>query len=373
MDTKVAHDPDLLKYYKKLHDQFHWSVPKTSKCLKMYGIPLDEQLVERSVLECRYCNELQRAAPLAKLKFRESPELPFDEIHLDHVIKKNEQKSSHGYIAGFTIKCALTRYFFIYPVKDVTTRTVVNELRNCFMAVARIPKKIYADNAFDSATIRDFCRRNNIELTFRAANLSRSVSVESTHRLLHQKVKSILGSKSQANWHEAAWKAAISLNCQPNGSTGFTPYYLFHCKHPERLPGMQLTHRNIDQHWLYDLKIARMNADHERKLRSSDYVHKQFELGESVIIRPDNSKNAKSMPATVVQDNGGATMIVKLENRARPIPVHKGMVYLQKHSRAWKRLNKITDTIQPNEIATKEDSESPTMPVSTRTRSRMKM
>ena len=125
----------------------------------MYGLPIKEALIKRSIIECPYCNSTQRAAPLSKLKFRENPDYPFAEIHIDHIIKKGPNKSSHGHTAGFTIKCALTRYFFCYPVGDVKTRTVVNELQNCFMATSRIPKKIYADNAFDSSTIRDLVEK----------------------------------------------------------------------------------------------------------------------------------------------------------------------------------------------------------------------
>ena len=370
LETAAKSDEELLQLYKNIHSNFHWSYEKSLKSLKMYGLPIKDDLIKRSVLECQYCNKLQRVAPLSKLKFRENPEFPFSEIHVDHIIKKGPNKSSFGHTAGFTIKCALTRFFFCYPVNDVKTRTVVNELQNCFMATCRIPKKIYADNAFDSMTMREFCKRHNIDLAFRAANLSRSVSVESTHRRLHEKINSLLGSKEPSKWHEVAWKASIAINCQHNESTGFTPYYLFYGKHPPSLPGTDIpVLTKFDHQWRIDLKIAKMNADLKRRSQSSDYKYKHFRPDDNVLIRPDNSKNARSMSAQVIEDKGGATMQVKLSDRARPISVHKGMVFIEKFSDTWYRMNpEIKNRYRQKSIdpRSKEISE----PVAKRTRSR---
>ena len=342
---KLATDceKDLFIYYKKLHNNFHWSVKKTTEALKMYGIPVNEDLITEAWLECPFCQQFKRASPLSKLKFRQAPERPFDEIHIDHIIKSGEQTSSFGEVAAFTVKCALTRYFFVFPCKDLQIRTVVTQLRNLFMSVGRQPKAIYGDNAFDSKTLRDLCESENIALAFRATHLSRSVSVESTHRRLHEKIKSLLGKRGPSHWHEVAFKAAMAINCQPNDTIGFSPYYLFYGHHPMTLGSLDVpTNVEIDQHWLNDLKIAKGMADSKRKAKSADYNYPKFSPGHVVYIRPDNSKNASSLMGTVLEDNGGATLIIKLENRARPLPVHKGMVFAKKYSDAWKLLNNST-------------------------------
>ena len=368
-------DTQLLEYYRKLHLNFHWSVPKTVSALKTYGIPVNEDLITEAWLECPFCQKYKRAAPLSKLKFRESPEKPLDELHLDHIIKKNENKSSFGDVAGFTAKCALSRYFFCFPVKDVKIRTVVTQLRNLFMTVGRVPKRIYADNAFDCATMLDFCEKENIEIAFRASNLSRSVSVESTHRRFHEKVASILGNRSPSFWHEVCWKAAMALNCQPNENTGFSPYYLFYGKHPDTLGSHEIaTNVDFDQDWLYDLKIAKHRSESKRQAKSSNYKYPVFNIGHEIFIRPDNSKNAVSMKGEVVSDSGGATLVVKLQNRAKPIPVHKGMVFAKKYSEAWKLLNGTNRDF--HQIATKSvhfEEPDTSIPVSANTRSKSRV
>ena len=370
---RTQSEKELLQYYRSLHSNFHWSVPKTIKALKMYGIPVNEDLVTESWLECPFCQEFKRAAPLTKLKFREAPEKPFDEVHMDHIIKRNEHSSSFGDTAGFTVKCALSRYFFCFPVKDVKIRTVVTQLRNCFMSVGRVPKKLYADNAFDCKTLHDFCKSENIELAFRASNLSRSVSVESTHRRLHEKINSLLGRRNQSAWHEVAWKATMALNCQPNENVGFTPHYLFFGKHPETLGSNEVSvNVRYDKDWLNDLKIAKSISDRNRSQKASNYKYPTFLEGQSVHIRSDNSKHAHSLEGVVQADNGGATLVVKLLNRMKPIPVHKGMVFVKKYSEAWKLLNK-TERDFHEFIGEKESRDDVgTTPVGHRTRSRSK-
>ena len=184
----------------------------------------------------------------------------------------------------------------------------------------------------------------------------------------------LLGCNSKTLWHEVAWKAAMALNCQPNESTGFSPFYLFYGKQPEIL-GSHDTFTNIqfDEHWLYDLKIAKLRADSIRQSKASNYKYPMFLAGHEIFIRPDNSKNALSMLGEVFSDTGGATLVVKLQNRSKPISVHKGMVFVKKYSDAWKLLNDTNRDFHEmmNRSVSFEDIEDH-VPVSANTRSKAK-
>ena len=164
----------------------------------------------------------------------------------------------------------------------------------------------------------------------------------------------------------------MAINCQPNESTGFTPYYLFHGRHPAVLGSHDVpTNITFDSHWLNDLKIAKMRADAQRKAKSAEYVYPKFLSGQQIFIRPDNSKHAATMTGEVVTDEGGATLLVQLENRAKPIPVHKGMVYARKYSDAWKLLNNTNrDFHEMVPTKPRRECEEQYTPVATRTRSR---
>ena len=258
-EPEIQNDEDkqLYIFYRDLHNANHWSVDKTVTRLKSLGKPVKKDLIEEAWLKCPYCQPLKKVAPLSKLKFRETPELPFDEVHIDHIIKNKERKSSHGHRAGFTLKCALTRYFTCFPVKDVQIRTVVERLQDTFQSTGKIPRKIYADNAFDTTTMRNFCEQHKIDIAFRASNLSRSVSVEATHRRFHEKVDSFLGDRKQSQWHEVAWQAAMALNGQPHESIGFSPYFLFLGKQPAFSGSREVpTHAIQDDVWTTCLPVS---------------------------------------------------------------------------------------------------------------------
>ena len=362
---------DLFEYYRKLHNQFHWSVEKTIKSCKQYGIPVDKDLIEEAWLECQFCQEYKKSAPLAKLKFRENPHRPFEEIHIDHIVKKNQFKSNHGYTGALTVKCALTRYVLCYPVKDLQITTVVKELRNAFMAVGRIPAHIYSDNAFDCATMHTFCKENKIQIAFRASGLSRSVSVESTHRRLHEKIASMLGDKQPNRWHEVIWKAAMSLNCQVHDTVGFTPYYLFHGHNPEYLGSTNIPHNvEQDKHWTYDLAIAKALADSNRLKLSDNYKYPTYVPGDKLAIKIENTKNSSPMFGEVIRDEGGATAVIKLEGRAKPLPFHKGMLYAKKLSPEWCRLTGATRDFSNFRTQRKHQKQQVIEPISKRLRSR---
>ena len=332
---------ELLAYYRRLHSNFHWSVNKTLKSLPVYGIPVDKELVLEAWMECAHCGATKKAAPVSKLKFRETPEMPMDEIHIDHVIKEGDKKSIFGHKAAVTIKCALTRYFVCFPMKTVQIRSTIDNLQNFFMSVGRKPMKIYADNAFDTVNMESFCKRHAIGVSFRPSKMSRSVSVESTHRRLHEKVASLLGERRHSYWHEVLWEAVMSINCQPHDSTGFTPYYLFHGHHPEKLGDCQIpVNPSADKYWEYDLKIAKAISDQKRMEKSSNYTFPQFLPGQRVQIKADNSKFAGHLDGEILEDSGGATAFIKLDNRFKPLLFHKGHIHAKKHSEAWKTLNK---------------------------------
>ena len=368
-------DRELLDYYRRLHKTFHWSIEKTIKTCKAYGIPVNQDFIEEAWLECEFCQKFKRSAPLAKLKYRENPEGPFEEIHIDHIIKRNENKSIHGHTAALTVKCALTRYVMCFPVKDVQITQVVKELRNCFMITGRIPRRIYSDNAFDCTTMLKFCKDNKITIAFRASNLSRSVSVESTHRRLHEKVASMLGSKSKSHWHEVIWKAAMSLNCQTHDVVGFSPYYLFHGHQPKYLGASDVPcDVEQDTYWKYDLKIAKGLADTFRKSQSSDYTYPTYLPGDRLAIKIENTKNSKPMFGEIVEDKGGATALIKLDGRFKPIPFHKAMLYARKLSPEWIRLTGATrdfDDLRKLEDDSK-DADETVEPIAKRLRKRLK-
>ena len=70
---------------------------------------------------------------------------------------------------------------------------------------------------------------------------------------------------------------------------------------------------------------------------------------------------------TIIEDNGNSSLLLQLENRKRPILVHKGMVFVKKLTDAWRLLQ----GTNRNFIEFPNEKEGPTSePVAHRTRSK---
>ena len=94
-----------------------------------------------------------------------------------------------------------------------------------------------------------------------------------------------------------------------------------------------------------------------------------FLPGQKIQIKSDNSKFASHYEGEIVEDHGGATALIKLENRKKPLLFHKGHIYAEKYSDAWKLLNKTTrDFSEMKPTAVKTDE--PSQPIAKRTRSK---
>ena len=167
----------------------------------------------------------------------------------------------------------------------------------------------------------------------------------------------------------------MALNCQVHDIVGYTPYYLFHGHLPEYLGSSDVpVNTQQDRHWKYDLKIAKSLADAHRKEQSSDYDYPTYLPGDRLAIKIENTKNSKPMFGEIVEDKGGATAIVKLDGRFKPLPFHKAMLYAPKLSPEWARLTGATRDF--SDILNKQQRTSPNVgsevqePIARRLRSR---
>ena len=72
----------------------------------------------------------------------------------------------------------------------------------------------------------------------------------------------------------------------------------------------------------------------------------------------------------VIRDEGGATAVIKLDGRAKPLPFHKGMLYAKKLSPEWCRLTGATRDFSNLRTKRNQQKSQVTEPISKRLRSR---
>ena len=324
-----------------VHKHCHWSLEKTLKTFQSAGISIPRKVVAASIERCQTCQNPRKIAPLSKLHPKPTPQEPFHELHMDFVDKKGDRMSRRGHVSILTVICAMSRYAFAFPMKRFTIMPVIDELARLFAIVGRIPTLLYADNAFQFTGLQEFCDSHGITLRLRASHLSRSVMVERFHRTLHVRLHSFMG-EYERNWDTHLGKAVTSINTQVSDATGFTPYFLlFGHEHP-----LTADVERQNKEWQDCKVIAIAKSDMEKQRYTNDtYNFPTLSPGTEVVVKYDPGKNGKKFDGKVTHDEGGAELTVKLQNRAIPIRVHKGMVLVFKGTDGYRQVfNPSTDT-----------------------------
>jgi len=322
----------LEEYYRELHENSHFSVKKAELVLKAAKIRVIPELIYKVWRECESCDLRRRVAPSTKLKPEDAVTYPLDLIHIDFISKDRAHlRGTDGHVGIFTAVDEASRFFFAMPVERLTIRPILVFLGVIMSITGHHIKAIKADNAFDCNAMEVFCENNKIAISYRPSNSSRSVLVETYHRFLHAKISAFSGGNPQ-HFAKYLHKAVTALNCQVSDTTHFSPYYLLYGRQPESINTAPYSSNTYDAYHRQNLYLAKyFSADYKRH-NTSNYVFRQLPENTEVEIRYDQSKNAESIFGRILSDTGGATARVQLNNRHKPIVVHKRHMCISKSS-----------------------------------------
>nr|CAI5840449.1 unnamed protein product [Callosobruchus analis] len=141
---------------KELHSA-HFGVTKMKALARSYcwwpGISHDLEIVAKN---CTDCNKIKNNPPKVPLHQWETPQQPFDRIHIDFAGPFRNQYY-------LILVDAYTRWPEIHIVKDISTKTTITTLRRIF-ATYGIPRILVSDNgsSFVSYDFKRFLQENGI-------------------------------------------------------------------------------------------------------------------------------------------------------------------------------------------------------------------
>ena len=88
----TSNEQDQEDFVTRIHKTTHWSEKKMSATLRSAGYKISTDIVKRVTEKCLTCNNPRKVAPLSKLHPKPTSQEPFDELHIDFVDKKSQQK-----------------------------------------------------------------------------------------------------------------------------------------------------------------------------------------------------------------------------------------------------------------------------------------
>ena len=204
----------------------HFGVRKThQRLLKHFCWPGVKRDVAKVVKTCHICqltgkpNQSIRPAPLCPIP---AAEKPFEHLIIDCVGPLPSSKSGCAYL--LTVMCQATRYPAAYPLRSITTRSVVKALSQ-FISIFGIPKVIQSDRGtnFTSNMFRNILKQLHVKQRLSSAYHPQS---QGALERFHCTLKSLLRAyclELGRDWEEGVPWLLLAAREVGQESTGFSP------------------------------------------------------------------------------------------------------------------------------------------------------
>ena len=211
---QAGHKPHFAfnKTYNIIKERFYWT--------GMY------QDIKYYCAKCEQCNKFKShktiQVPIQKMNknFKCGESLHIDIIgRLPVSLKRNKW--------AITVIDTFSRYLEIFPVPNITTKTMLTHL-NYYFGRFGLPKYINCDNAaiFQSKEFKEFC--SNLGIILRFSSIYHPLSnglIERTHRTLKESIASMCN--KTYDWETLLPFYKLSYNDSKHRMTGFKPAELF--------------------------------------------------------------------------------------------------------------------------------------------------
>ncbi len=204
----------------------HTGVHKTyDRVLRQFYWPKVKRDVAKHIRSCHTCQitgKPNQKVPVAPLQPISVVSTPFEHLIIDCVGPLPRSKTGHQYL--LTVMCQTTRYPAAYPLRSITTKSVLKALTN-FMATFGIPKVIQSDQGlnFMSKQFSKALRQLRVDHNISSAYHPQSQGVLER---FHQTLKSLLRSycvELDADWEEGLPWMLLAIREVIQESLGFSP------------------------------------------------------------------------------------------------------------------------------------------------------
>ncbi|XP_003369043.1 putative integrase core domain protein, partial [Trichinella spiralis] len=142
-----------------LHDGHPGIVRMKALARSYFWWPKMDEDIEKTVNTCDVCQSSRAAMPKAPVHSWETPNNPWSRLHIDFAGPFQEK-------TFLIVVDAFSKWLEVIPISEMSTRTVIEELRQLF-ATHGLPNTIMSDNAaqFVSVEFQQFLKRGAIRHT----------------------------------------------------------------------------------------------------------------------------------------------------------------------------------------------------------------
>ena len=214
--------------------------------------------VQKYVQTCASCQQSKAAnhKPFGLLNPLEIPDSRWHTVTMDFIM--DLPRSANGNDAILVLVDKLTKYVHLVPtVKTCTSEDVARLFLTHVFQYHGFPRVIISDRdtRFTAELWRHFCKKLGIQPRFSTAfHPQTDGQTERTNRVLEEVLRHFIDGEHK-NWEELLPLAAFAMNNAKSASTGETPFFLNHGKHPHTpvslslpssIPSLAAVFRDLD-------------------------------------------------------------------------------------------------------------------------------
>ena len=269
----------------------HEGIVRTKSMARSYlWFPGIDKRIETMCKACAPCLSVAAHPPKTNIPWPESS-IPFSVVHIDFFSFK-----ARDYLV---IIDSCTKWIEVYSMKNITSKTTVEMLRDCFSRFG-LPRTIVSDNGptFVSEEVEVFFHRNGIKhLTISPYNPQSNGLAENAVKTVKNKLKAALVDEKNKDVPISTLLARFLMinRNTPHTTTGISP--------AEAMFGRKL-HTRVSM-----LKEKKPYLTNTNKTRAEREV-RSYKVNDKVIVRDYRSTN-KWMEATIVKKIANATYMCK--------------------------------------------------------------
>ena len=289
-----------LVYLKYFHNVLgcHEGVLRTFERLKRHiFLPNLYDEVKSFVLNCHICKQAKPShLPSNVLGNFVAPSRPFERVHVDLLGPLPTSQRRFNYI--LVIVDAFSRYSIFKPIRNKSTKTVINHMKSELLQKLDKPDIVITDQGreFDSQPFKDFCINNDIQLHLCAPYMHQSNGIVERMNLQIENALRCLLLEFKGSWDRYVSVVQNSLNSTVHSSLKYTPLEILNnqmCK--LKLPGLfnnnyKMYSQHVDLYEYVKDRNTHVNESFHRKYNS----HKRnnmYSVGDHVFVKVPQPSN----------------------------------------------------------------------------------
>ena len=260
-----------------------------------------ENDIRQYIQQCAYCAKRKVCKDEKRQQFLHvTAHHPFQKVMIDIAGPLPKSKYGQNFILG--VIDIFSRYIMLIPLKDTSSKTIIDVLFKRWVAIFGAPEIIISDGGanLNSKVMKEFCRKFNVQkLTSSPYHPSSNGIIERSFRTVKDMLYATCH-ESGKDWVDAIPHVEIGLRSSLHRITGYSPYEIvfgskMRLPHFKNIPMVSKSVSDFIQEITENKQLTHNIL--RSKLQTRDNFDNEFNVGDTVLVRKIRNVKENMMQA----------------------------------------------------------------------------